>query len=316
MSERKLIVLGIEDNPEHVEALRQRLAAGPEWAVEVRALSHEDALSGVEAARDVDVIFVCYADKDAADLEVVRHLSSAGVTAPIIVVSSEGSENLAVAAIKAGAADYMVKDRMTPETTRCAVMAALQDLRMRQGADGVPAGGAPSGEAGAPAGLCEFGDFQAHLDGDIDECRRTSTPLCCCRVNVDHLSEINEAYGRDAGDVVLGTVARILRRQAREHDRITNCGDGSFCIASPEMTIRDALVLADRIRCRVSLQVFSFGDTVVRVTCSVGVAELADDIRDAADLVRRSAASLSTARAGGRDRVSPDPPGDAHLERP
>jgi PAS domain S-box-containing protein len=50
---------------------------------------------------------------------------------PVIMITGQGSEAIAVQAIKAGAADYLVKGRMTPERLRSALHSAIEKAQLR-----------------------------------------------------------------------------------------------------------------------------------------------------------------------------------------
>ena len=50
---------------------------------------------------------------------------------PVVMVTGEGDEETAVAALKSGAMDYLVKGSITPETLYRSVMNAVEKIRMR-----------------------------------------------------------------------------------------------------------------------------------------------------------------------------------------
>lgn len=68
--------------------------------------------SGLGRAQEggCDLIVVDYELPGLSGLEIIRALASSGEHAPVIMMTASGSEELAVEAIKWGAADYIVKD--------------------------------------------------------------------------------------------------------------------------------------------------------------------------------------------------------------
>ncbi len=82
-------------------------------------------------ARTPDCVLLDYKLPDMTGLEFLAHLrSDAGGTSPVAVVMLTGlaDERVAVEAMKSGAQDYLVKDRITPDGLRSAVEKATQKV--------------------------------------------------------------------------------------------------------------------------------------------------------------------------------------------
>jgi PAS domain S-box-containing protein len=73
-----------------------------------------------------DCVFLDYRLPGQDGLEVLRGARAAGVSSPIVILTGEGSEELAVEMMKAGADDYVVKGRMTPDGLARAVRHAVR----------------------------------------------------------------------------------------------------------------------------------------------------------------------------------------------
>jgi signal transduction histidine kinase len=88
------------------------------------ASSYEEALvrfserDGVNAikAQDFDCVFLDYRLPDRDGLALVRELQAEGVNVPLIILTGQGDEQIAVELMKAGASDYLVKSKLSPET--------------------------------------------------------------------------------------------------------------------------------------------------------------------------------------------------------
>jgi signal transduction histidine kinase len=63
-----------------------------------------------------DCVFLDYRLPDYDGLEAVRTLHSLRIHAPIVVMTGQGDEQIAVEVMKAGATDYLSKSRISPET--------------------------------------------------------------------------------------------------------------------------------------------------------------------------------------------------------
>jgi PleD family two-component response regulator len=62
--------------------------------------------------------------------------------------------------------------------------------------------------------------------------------------------------------------------------------------------------MADDLRRRVRDETFDAGGIALRITLSGGVAEWADEMQRAEDLLRRADEQLYAAKHGGRDRIA------------
>ena len=65
-------------------------------------------------------------------LEVFHEIRKGGCTLPVIMFTGHGSEEVAVQAMKAGASDYLVKARITPDSLRLVISNAVQKYKMQQ----------------------------------------------------------------------------------------------------------------------------------------------------------------------------------------
>jgi two-component system cell cycle sensor histidine kinase/response regulator CckA len=109
MSQRIKILI-VEDNPSDVElVVRELYRAGfdPHW---LRVETEADYLANLSP--DLDLILSDYAMPQFSGLRALELLKERGVEIPFILVSGTIGEETAAAAIRQGAADYLLKDRI------------------------------------------------------------------------------------------------------------------------------------------------------------------------------------------------------------
>ena len=63
-----------------------------------------------------DCVFLDYRLPDQDGLELIKHLQLIGLKVPLVVLTGQGDEQIAVEMMKAGASDYLSKSRVSPET--------------------------------------------------------------------------------------------------------------------------------------------------------------------------------------------------------
>lgn len=120
-------------------------------------------------------------------------------------------------------------------------------------------------------------------------------------IDIDHFKKINDTYGHPAGDAVLKKVSETLRTEFRDAVCVARYGGEEFAILTL-MPIEEAADCLDRLRGVVSRTEFRHEDTVIPVTLSGGVAQIAGDDK-IGKLVRRSDEALYAAKLGGRNRI-------------
>jgi len=132
-------------------------------------------------------------------------------------------------------------------------------------------------------------------------------------VDLDHFDAVNERFGRDAGDELLGVVAKRLLGAVRSHDIVGRIGEDEFLIICTEVhtaaqAMRTALRIGESLRHQFKLK-------CGQVAChsSIGVAMASEGESKAASLVRRaqSAMAESKQQGAGRPVLGAPPQSDA-----
>ena len=137
----------------------------------------------------------------------------------------------------------------------------------------------------------------AHL-----ECAAASrgSPLILLLVDIDHLNQINETYGTQAGDTVLFEVAARLRQSVREVDVIGRYGAGTFLVLL-RAGIIDSKLVAERIREAVARH--SVPGMDMPITVSIGVAAAKTVSPSPALLISAADKAMRQAKENGRNLV-------------
>jgi PAS domain S-box-containing protein len=128
-SEPALNVLVIDDAPEDRIAVRLALEAAG-FVLQEAA----DAEQGLRLARSStpDCILLDYGLLDTEGLQVLESLREPGGTLPcaVVMLTGAGTADVTTAAMKAGALDYLVKDRLDAEVLRRAIGSAVRQFRL------------------------------------------------------------------------------------------------------------------------------------------------------------------------------------------
>lgn len=146
-----------------------------------------------------------------------------------------------------------------------------------------------------------------HIMGIADEAAqaaRTSSPLACVILDLDHFKRVNDSHGHATGDRVLKASAECLSRLVRTGDSVGRYGGEEFLIILPNTDAAEAQAVAERCRLGIaSLSVPNEQGAAITVTASFGVT-----LMSAADIsinsaIARADEALYQAKGDGRNRV-------------
>ncbi len=130
----------------------------------------------------------------------------------------------------------------------------------------------------------------------------THEPLSFLMCDLDHFKEINDQYGHAIGDLVLVRAVEGLQKFC-EQGIIARYGGEEFTVLLPHVTKSEAYQMAEKVRSFLDAQVIDMRREKIRVTISIGVANLPDDTLDPEELVRQADERLYQAKRSGRNRV-------------
>lgn len=146
--------------------------------------------------------------------------------------------------------------------------------------------------------------FLDALKKEFAYCLRHRVPLSLVMFDVDHFKKINDTWGHQAGDYVLVRLAQRISETVRSEDLYARYGGEEFALMLRESTEEQAFMCAERCRKAIDTTNFMFNGTPIRVTISLGVANLLDnDFVQPDDLIGSADAYLYRAKRGGRNRV-------------
>lgn len=168
--------------------------------------------------------------------------------------------------------------------------------------------------------------FLEQLEREVRRALRSRDPLSIVLLDVDHFKAYNDTYGHTAGDVILKTIADILRAVVMPSGTIGRYGGEEFVVLLPHLKRDEALQIAEDIRRAVEQQMMVSERALRRgsltaqtktgnlqhspsevlaqgVTISLGVASFPEDAQADLELLRLADQRLYAAKHAGRNRV-------------
>lgn len=141
------------------------------------------------------------------------------------------------------------------------------------------------------------------------EAAESGRPLSLAIVDLDHFKRINDTLSHATGDTVLQHVAELLEEAAGPSGMAARMGGEEFLLVYPGVDAAEAAQRCERLRLRIRAHCWEPITGALPVTTSVGVTTTPDGRDTFSALLSRADRHLYTAKRGGRDRVTTDPPG-------
>jgi len=137
-----------------------------------------------------------------------------------------------------------------------------------------------------------------------DAFNRYKVDYTLCFIDIDHFKMVNDTYGHEAGDVILSTVGKILRKYVRQVDFVGRYGGEEFLIILPSVELAQGVAFAGKIRSIVEQFKFLYKNERINITVSCGVAQRSLNA-SSEETVNAADALLYKAKEMGRNRVMP-----------
>jgi two-component system cell cycle response regulator len=285
-------ILVIDDAPEIHTLIKIGLAREP---VEVHsAFDGPSGLAATHALRP-DLILLDVEMPGANGFAVCVALKACEATReiPVIFLTVSATTDEKVRGLNLGATDYVTKPFSSTEL--CArVRAALRTMRLVELLS-------KKAMIDSLTGLWNRSYLDSQLSVQLAAARQVGQPLSCVMADIDQLQAINETYGHGFGDDVFRAIAALITQLCRVEDVPCRWGGDEFAILLPNTKLQDAANLAERIRLGVEGISLCCCDTPVKVTCSLGVAELRGPFT--LSVIERADESLHRAKHAGRNRI-------------
>jgi diguanylate cyclase (GGDEF)-like protein len=302
-------ILVVDDHEDNIELLRARLEA---WGYEV-----ESARDGTQALERVhvappDLILLDVMMPTVDGNEVARRIKQnpALPFIPIIMQTALDSTESKVEGLEAGADDYITKPIEFAEL-KARIRSMLRIKRLQEELEERERQLLEANErlrhvsrTDGLTGLENRRFIEQQMDQMFAHSERLQEPLSCVMCDLDRFKSVNDEHGHHAGDAVLKQFAALLKKEAREIDRVGRYGGEEFIVLLPGTVLDAAVTFAERVRKRVEAHTFVFDGGSVCRTASFGVAGWPHPrVSDCDWLVRSADDALYVAKETGRNRV-------------
>lgn len=152
-------------------------------------------------------------------------------------------------------------------------------------------------------GLFNHRYFHEELNLEMERALSAQKPLSLTLFDIDHFKKFNDAHGHKAGDAVLQAVGEVIKKSVGDDETAARYGGEEFAIIMPGIQMGKAMESAERLRRAIEVTELPYGDMILKVTVSIGVAMWDGKLSDHR-LIELADKALYKSKEGGRNRVT------------
>lgn len=234
-------------------------------------------------------------DADFLQEEGVRFLDSMrkmAMSVPVVALVGTDSAELGIRMLKAGAQDYLIKEKMDLETFWKAANSAIDKCQLQRKLNELA-------HYDSLTGLLNRSLFLDRVKRAMADFRRYGRECALIFLDLDYFKSINDTYGHDVGDKLLKQVGRRISNCCRASDHCARLGGDEFVVLLPEITEAAAQLVAQKL-IDAFAPPFKVDNIVLRVTPSIGVAHCPTTANNPEDLLNHADSALYLAKESGR----------------
>ena len=122
--------------------------------------------------------------------------------------------------------------------------------------------------------------------------------------DLDSFKAVNDAYGPEAGDIILKRFADLLQANTRPSNICGRIGGEKFVVVVTHVEKQNVQMVVDRIRRQLQAERFTFGGTALGVTASFGISGFrAESPQSSVQLLKEADTALCAAKRAGRNHI-------------
>jgi diguanylate cyclase (GGDEF)-like protein len=236
---------------------------------------------------DVALLDYYWGDANARDL-----LNAARVQAcqtPIVVMTDEMETEVDREAIRAGAADYLIKGQidhlLLERSLRYAIERKQTEQHLTRLAHYDPLTDVPNRIL-----------FRDRLEHAIHLAERDDASFTLMFIDLNGFKQVNDNFGHDAGDAIIRICAERLNACLRRSDSVARMGGDEFTLLLQKIAINtDVAHIAEKVIAAIEQPAEINGHEVV-VGCSIGIAIYPQAGRDADTLLKHADMAMYKAK--------------------
>ena len=286
-------VLLIEDNAGDARLIREMLAEDPSAPFRLHTAGRLSQGLEFLAAETTGLVLLDLSLPDSHGLDTFARVYAHSPQIPIIVLTGNDDQTVALSAVKTGAQDYLVKGRLDRELLMRSMHYSIERKQYQQQIE-------HQANYDALTGLPNRNLLHDRLKQAV-YAQRSARAVAVVFLDLDHFKFVNDSLGHSIGDKLLKGIGERLRQVLRDGDTVARIGGDEFVLILNDQTRDDVIFRAmQRINAKLA-EPFVIDGKELYVTCSAGISLYPQDGTDVETLLKNADAAMYRAKEHGRN---------------
>ena len=263
MPDAPVRVLLVEDDEDDYVLTRDLLAEG--FGGRVTMVWASTRAAGLERLThdQFDVALVDYNLGSETGLDLLREARARGCRTPVIMLTGQDDRATDLNAMHAGAADYLVKGRVTSDMLERAIRYARERHRLLEEISALSL-------TDELTGLHNRRAFMTMADQRLQLLERSGSTCLLVFADVDGLKAANDTIGHEAGDGLLVDAARAMQAAFRRTDLIARMGGDEFVVLADGASDDDVQAVLAKLQEQIDVRNRKAEPGAPRLSISIG----------------------------------------------
>ena len=297
-----LKILVCDDDPADRKLVRAYLQQIDDREIVLLEAGRRDEIQDALDKGRIDLVFMDIQMPEKSGMEWLAEIVEKQ-TAPVVMLTGSGSEEVAVQSLQKGAVGYLPKSKLSTEKLVETIDDALKRWRQIQQSRANQEELERLANFDSLTGLLNRGAILRKLGEQIKHTNRYSEGISLDMLDIDYFKKVNDQYGHLTGDDVLEKVAILVQQNIRDTDSVGRYGGEEFIIILPRTDLSSALIVAERVRKAIEASEMKDSEgNVFGITVSQGIS-IYKSGDDEYSLISRADNALYKAKGNGRNRV-------------
>lgn len=210
---------------------------------------------------------------------------------PVVAITGEEDEDIAVNMMQSGAQSYLLKEQMTASRLYGTLWNAIRASAMEKKLNHLA-------HYDALTGLLNRNLLLNRLELALKRCDRYQQRCALLYLDLDNFKPVNDTYGHATGDALLQAVADRIRNNCRSTDSPARLGGDEFVVLLEQVDNHTGRKVANKLL-KALESPFEVDGHNLFISASVGLATYPDTAKTAEELIKQADQALYRAKQDG-----------------
>ncbi len=215
---------------------------------------------------------------------------------PVVILTGEGDEVVAVEMLQNGAQDYLVKKDLTAERLIFSINNAVHTLALNNKINYLA-------HYDSLTGLLNRSLFLDRLQNAINHCERYRETCSLLFIDVDGFKAINDRYGHDAGDAVLKAIGDRMKKACRATDSAGRFGGDEFAVLLTNIDKTNTSLMAAKLLAVITKPI-TYEQRSIEISASIGIAYYPETASCPNELMQQADEAMYLVKQSGKNNFS------------